>query len=209
MSAPVGPPVAELADRQRFLLATAFWLILDSGTAVPAARLAAAAGLPAGQVEADLVTLARAGRIRRDDDGAVLGSLGLTMISTCHRVRVGTAVRHTWCALDAVGILGALAADGRIESENPDTGQRFGIDFAAGLPTGHDPAWVLFVAARVVVDSVIDQWCPRVRFFADSASAREWAAARQIAGEPMRLLAATEFGAGLWRRSLAAAPRPA
>lgn len=208
MSTLVGPPAAELADRQRFLLATAFWLILDTGTVVPAARLAAAAGLSAGQAEADLAVLAGAGRIRRDEDGAVLGSLGLTILRTCHRVRIEDAPRNTWCALDAVGILGALGGDGQIDSVNPATGQSFSIEFAAGVPAGYAPEWVLFVAARREVTSVIEQWCPLVHFFADAPSATQWAVEHGVAGEAMTLPEATEFGAGLWRRSLAAAPRP-
>src|SRR5262249_25845250 len=157
-------------------------LILDTGTAVPAARLAAAAGLPAGQAEADLAVLAGSGRIRRDDDGAVLGSLGLTIVQTCHRVRIEDAPRNTWCALDAVGLLGAVGGDGEIAAVYAGGGQGFSIEFAAGVPAGYDPAWVLFVAARREVSSVIEQWCPLVHFFADAPSATQWAVEHGVAG---------------------------
>lgn len=203
---PIGPPVGQVPPRQRALLAAAFWKILGSAAAATPAQLAAAAGVPAESVAEDLAALAAAGRIRRTASGDVLGSLGLTGIPTSHEVRIGDARRYTWCALDAVGILGALDSDGRIDSTNRATGGRFRVDFAAGSPTGHDPSWVLFIAARREVSSVIDEWCPLVNFFEDAAGASSWAAERGVAGESLTLAEATRFGARFWRQALAAAP---
>src|SRR5580692_3277152 len=104
-----GPPAWPVSPSQRALLTAAFRLILGTGTAVAPSQLAVTTSLAASSVRADLAELAAAGRVRLADTGEVQGSLGLTVIRTRHEVRVGQAAGYTWCALDAVGILGALA----------------------------------------------------------------------------------------------------
>jgi hypothetical protein len=198
----IGPPAWPVSPSQRALLTAAFRLILGTGTAVAPSQLAVTTGLAASSVRADLAELAAAGRVRLADTGEVQGSLGLTVIRTRHEVRVGQAAGYTWCALDAVGILGALASDGRIASVNGVTGTQFGIDFTAGLPAGHDQSWVLFVAANREVTSVIDQWCPLVNFFEDADTASSWAARYGVVGQCLTIEEATRFGSGLWREAL-------
>lgn len=198
----IGPPAWPVSASQRALLKTAFRLILAVGTPAAPSRLAAITGLSTDSVAANLAALAAAGRVRLTAAGEVQGSLGLTVIHTRHQVRVGETTRYTWCALDAVGILGALTSDGRIDSVNGVTGTRFGIDFIKGIPAGHDQSWVLFVAANREVTSVIDQWCPLVNFFEDAETASEWAARYSIAGECLTIAQATEFGSKLWRQAL-------
>lgn len=202
VQAGIGPPAWPVSASQRALLRAAFRLILTAGTVAAPPPLAAMTGLAADSVAADLAALAAAGRVRLTAAGEVQGSLGLTVIRTRHQVRVGEATRFTWCALDAVGILGALASDGRIDSVNGVTGTTFGIDFANGLPAGHDQSWVLFVAANREITSVIDQWCPLVNFFEDAETASSWAARYNVAGECLTIAQATEFGSKLWRQAL-------
>ncbi|MEW9548339.1 organomercurial lyase [Nonomuraea sp. NPDC050783] len=193
-----GPPPITLEPRQAALRAAAFHLLLRSPDPVPPRRLAAELGEETETVVADLDLLDRAGRIRRTADGDVLASLGLTLVPTRHRIAAGPAERHTWCALDALGILGALATDGWIESEAPGAGGRMRIDVRGGVPVGHPAAYVLFVAEQAPVASVVDQWCPLVNFFTDAESARSWAASARAEGRTLGLDEAARYATRLW-----------
>jgi Alkylmercury lyase len=193
------PPSAELSARQRAVLAAAFRRLLSDGEPVPASALAADMSVDERDVEADLAHLTGIGRIRRDGDGAVLGSLGLTLVETRHTLCVDGTVRHTWCALDAVGILGALEADGWIESVNPQTGRTHRVDYTRGRPGEPQPPCVLFVAEGTPVGSVIDEWCPLVNFLDDEAAASAWMAERGVSGRTYSVEKGTERGAAMWR----------
>src|SRR6266536_3608411 len=97
------------------LLARAFHLLLDDHRPVSAARVAQA-----------LASLDRQGRLRRDPAGAVSGSHGLSLTPTAHELLLehpaGRERQYwTWCAWDAVGILAALDASGRIRSTSPSS----------------------------------------------------------------------------------------
>ena len=108
-------------DAEGPLLAAAFRLLLAEGRPIPIQRLAAALGRDAEPVEQALDRLARAGRTRRNQAGEVTGSLGLSVEPTAHELTVEGARRWTWCAYDAVGILAALGANGRVCSRSPHT----------------------------------------------------------------------------------------
>jgi hypothetical protein len=193
------PPAVELTDRQQALLRAAFRSLLDDGSPAGPQALADEVGADVDDVEADLARLDGLGRIKRGDSGEVLGSFGLTVVDTHHEISVAGARRHTWCALDAVGIIAALDADGWIESTNRSTGRTFRLEFSTGRPApGSDPC-VLFVAEGEPVASVIDQWCPLVNFFDDERAADEWAHERNVSGRSFSLDEATELGVSLWR----------
>ena len=67
----------------------------------------------------ELSTLSAAGRVRVDGAGSVTGAMGLSLDETGHRLAIGDAQWFTWCAIDALGIIGALEATGTIQSDQP------------------------------------------------------------------------------------------
>ncbi|WP_052422772.1 organomercurial lyase [Nonomuraea candida] len=203
----IGPPPITLAPRQAALRRAAFHLLLRAPDPVSPQRLAAELGQDLDTVVADLDLLDRVGRIRRTPGGDVLASLGLTLLPTRHRIAVGTTERHTWCALDALGILGALATDGWIDSEPPCGGGRIHIDVRGGVPMGHPESYVLFIAEQTPVASVVDQWCPLVNFFPDSESARAWATGTGAGGRTLGLTEAAQYATRLWRPLIDVAAR--
>lgn len=194
------PPSGELSERQNTLLAAAFHRLLKDAKPVSAPVLAADMAVDVLDVENDLAYLARIGRTKRDDEGALLGSLGLTLVETPHTVCVDGAVRHTWCALDAVGILGALKASGWVESVNPQTGRIHRIDYTDGRPGKPQPPCILFVAEGTPVGSVIDEWCPLVNFLDDEAAAAIWAEEQGVIGRSYNVSEGTMHGATIWRQ---------
>jgi hypothetical protein len=193
-----GPPVPNLTQRQTALRGAAFRALLDSGQPVPPDRLAAELGDDLAELTADLRTLAGRGLMRLAD-GAVVASLGLTLVATNHELDIDGARWHTWCALDALGILGALAADGRISSTNPVIGERFEITVSGGTPSATGPPPVLFMAGQAPVASVIDQWCPLVNFFPSQEVALAWSGQAGVPGSCLDLAVAAPLAAKLWR----------
>jgi hypothetical protein len=194
-----GPPAGGPTPEQARLLAAAFRLLLDQVQPVRVSRLSAATGKDPALVEAELAALSAAGRVQRTGTGEVSGSLGLTLEPTSHAILVNGAALHTWCALDAFGILAALGATGWIESVSPATGHRLHVDVDGGVPRQPPGPWVVFIAERRPVGSVRAEWCPLVNMFEDAESARSWAAARQEAGDALTLTDTAELGKALWQ----------
>jgi alkylmercury lyase len=202
------------------LLASAFRLLLDDRRPVSPTRLAEALAIEPERVERTLARLDQQGRIRRDQTGVVTGSHGLSLTATPHELVLeqepGQERRYwTWCAWDAVGILAALDASGRIRSTSPASGAPIQLDFDHGSPRQADPDLVVFFAdtdcctpAADTGDSsdcrgagsVIDDWCPLVNFFEDAHAARAWAARHSVAGTAVPLAEATSQGKAAWRR---------
>lgn len=147
---------------QGALLAEAFHLLLSSGRPVPRATLARAVGCGEAAVDEALAGLERIGRTRSPAAGEVLGSLGLSIEPSPHELLLEVGRRYTWCALDAVGILGALDASGRIRSVSPATGAGIEIGFEQGRPIALG-GLVLFIPSATCT-SVVDEWRPLVNF---------------------------------------------
>jgi alkylmercury lyase len=186
-------------DAEGPLLAAAFRLLLAQGRPVSVERLAAALGRDAEPVEQALDRLARARRTRRNQAGEVTGSLGLSVEPTAHELTVEGARRWTWCAYDAVGILAALGASGRVRSRSPHT--QAPIEFAVHQDRPAAGSQVVFLAQGPCV-SVVDDWCPLVNFFEDPDTAAAWAAQHGITGTAVPLLQAAATGAAAWRSQL-------
>ena len=192
------------------LLATAFRLLLADGRPLSQARLAEAlAGDPA-QVARTLARLDQHGRLRRTPGGAVTGSHGLSVTPTSHQLLLeqeqGRERRYwTWCAWDAVGILAALGASGRVHSASPSSGQPIAIDFVDGMLANADQGLAVFFADTDCCSSgsVIDQWCPLVNFFEHAQAAQAWAAEHGVRGTTVPLAEATRLGKDAWTRWVA------
>jgi alkylmercury lyase len=224
------PDLPDLGSGPAFehaLLARGFHLLLDDGRPVSPAWLAEALASEPERIERTLTLLDRQGRIQRDQTGAVTGSHGLSLTPTAHELTLeqgsGKERRYwTWCAWDAVGILAALAASGRIRSTSPASGAPIQLDFHHGSPRQADPDLVVFLAdtdcctpaadfgdGSCASGSVIDDWCPLVNFFEHADAARAWAAERGVRGTAVALAEATDQGKAAWRRWITDRDEPA
>jgi len=210
------------------LLGKAFQLLLADGRAVSPTRLAEALAAEPGRVDHALALLDRQGRIRRDPSGAVAGSHGLSVTPTRHELLLerehGQERRYwTWCAWDAVGILAALDASGRVRSTSLSSGAPILVDFDHGRPRNGEPELVVFFADTdrcipatrsgedsdcFAAGSVIDDWCPLVNFFENAEVAQAWAADHGVRGSAVPLAEATEQGKAAWRRWIADRDQP-
>jgi hypothetical protein len=97
----------------------AFQRLLETHRAVPIASLADELGEPVEEIDSDISGLDRKGLIRRNQHGDIIGSVGLNVEPSRHELFIEDRQFWTWCAYDALGILAALGANGRVLSKNP------------------------------------------------------------------------------------------
>lgn len=191
-----GLPRLEISDRHRHVQAAAFALLLDVGQPVNVEQIATRASLEPGEVENLLADFDAVGRVRFDDDGRVVGIAGLSIEPTCHRLDLPGATRWTWCALDAIGILGALHRDATFTTRVPGSDRELALTFTIGGPGPTDA--VVFIADGYGSDSVVDTWCPTVNMFDDTDAATVWARSQGISGRPIAVVELAPDAAAMW-----------
>lgn len=189
-------PRIEVSDRHRQVQASAFGLLLDTGHPVSIGQIAERAELTGAEVDALLADFDAVGRVRFDNGGDVVGIAGLSIEPTRHRIDLDGMTRWTWCALDAIGILSALARPATYTTEVPDTDDVLEVRFG---PNGiSDSVAVVFVADGYGSDSVFETWCPTVNLFPDRTTAQTWAKAHDVSGQPVAVAALAADAAALW-----------
>jgi len=194
------PPLGSRDDALTAALrARAFNLLLRGGRPVPVAELGAPAGRQLAEVRQAIGDLVAAGRMTVAGDGAVTGSLGLTVLPDRHLLALPEGDRYTWCALDAVGVFGALAATGQIRSTTPE-GEPVVIDVESGRLRDASELAVLLPEHRP--GPTVLSWCPLVNFFRNSRRAAEWAVETGVTGTAVGVEEAMTLGTRLWRDAL-------
>jgi len=154
-------------------------------------------GIDTASIRAAVDHLIEAGRARTDEQGRVTAPAGLSTDPTPHHTQVGSDPRWTNCAHDALGILGALEADGEIESRSPATAETIRVRFEREQPLGSHA--VLFLADQCCCSRPNQDWCPNVNLFEDEALATRWAEEHGVDGRVVSLEEGTELGAVEWR----------
>src|SRR5437879_2514872 len=99
--------------------------------------LVAATGIKRERLTEHLEELDRAGRIRRDRAGRVVGSAGLSVSKDRHVIELDGRRFWTWCAYDIFGVFGALEASGTALSPSPE-GRTMDLRFERGRPVNGD-----------------------------------------------------------------------
>ena len=181
---------------QNAVLALAFNELLEVPQPVSVRLLAESLGTTVGALEQQLAVLAAEGWIRRDPEGSIVGSRGLSIEPTRHELELPQGRRFTWCAYDTLGIFSAFAASGTIHSRTP-LEQPVELEVVAGRPAPADGVVLFFPQRRVT--SVFEEWCPLANFFLDAEAARAWAAANDVEGQVLTLTQASERGTADWR----------
>lgn len=189
-------PGIQMSDRHRQIQTAAFALLLDHGEPITNDQLADATDLTTSDVADLLADFDTVGRARFDDNGRVVGIAGLSIEPTRHRLDIGDTTRWTWCALDAIGILGALRRDATYTTQVPDTDDELTVTFTTDGPAATDT--VVFMAGGYGNDSVVDTWCPTVNLFANADAATTWANAHAINGQPIAVTDLAADAAAIW-----------
>jgi len=176
-----GPSGVEFGDHrldsvQWAVRAAAFRLLLDEGQPAAMTSIAEAAGVGVTTTLEVLEGFAKTGNVSFAGD-QVVGIAGLSVEPTQHRIDLAAGRRWTWCALDAVGIVGAIG-DGVIHSEMAQCPVQVHVKDGEVESTN----LAVFVADGYGMTSAVDQWCPLVNFFATLESATAWAEEFGVAG---------------------------
>lgn len=179
---------------QRAVRSAAFRHLVDTGQRAHIATIAENTPIPQHTVGEVLQGMAQRGTVQFDNDGRVLGIAGLSVTPTRHTIIVAQGERWTWCALDAIGIVGALGS-GTITSQTPEGDVILSLDKGVFHPKG----WAIFIADGYGVTSSIGQWCPLVDFFPDEASADRWAEQNDVLGRGVPITRLAPMAADRWR----------
>ena len=112
----LGQYLDKLTPEEKAIRLAAFHGILK-GKRSSIDELALQTGLSSGQARKIATGLAERGMIVVEECGLVVGSHGLSLTPTKHRLYINGQNLFTWCAADAVGIPAALGAGAEIASE--------------------------------------------------------------------------------------------
>ncbi len=173
-----------------------FRLLLEHPGPISPTVWAEAAGIDTDALQTMLERDDVRGRVRLGDEGQLLAIAGLSVERTRHEIRIEGVTRWTWCALDAIGIFGALEADGSVESTSPLGDTPIRITFVSGVP---DTDAVLFIAEGYDGRSVVENWCPTINFFACQGDARRWIAEAGLVGDVVPVSEIAPRAAEMWR----------
>jgi hypothetical protein len=170
-------PVDLLPDAERRLhRAILLGMIAKGGIPSPDA-LAAAAGLPVGDVPARLQTLARADYLALDVAGRVRCLYPFSPAPTPHVVVLGHERRFAMCSIDALGVAAMLGRVVTIEGSCARCGEVIRLDVEPGAIRRAEPPAAVVVARRSGVEPACDVCCPFTRFACGPAHGAELAAA--------------------------------
>ena len=184
----------EVAPEVAALRTTGFRLLLDHGVPVGLDEWADAAGID--QETINDVLNKNTGRVQLDEQGRLLGIAGLTINPSSHQLDINGTKRWTWCALDAVGILGALEATGTIRSTDPRTGETVTIEFVNGQPQGDA---TIFILGGYDGGNIREEWCPLVNFFNTRHDAETWVRNNQLTGDILTVHQITGEATEMWQ----------
>lgn len=116
----------------------------------------------------------------RDDDGRVVGFMGLSVVEFGeHRIEVDGRCLSAWCAWDTLFLPGLLGRSARVTSRCPVTGNVISLIVSADGAHGVSPAGTVlsFLAPERPFDAdVVRRFCRFVHFFASEQAARQWTA---------------------------------
>ncbi len=180
----------------RAMRAAGFRLLLEEGRPIEVEEWAAAAGIEDAALRKLLESPRVKGRVQLDDNGRLLGIAGLTVEPSRHQLDIDGTIRWTWCALDALGILGALEADGTVRSTDPRSGDPVEISFKGGKPEGDT---TLFILGGYDGGNVVEDWCPLVNFFATRDAAEAWVEAEGVEGDVVTVGQIASDATDMWR----------
>ena len=176
-------PADDLVGDHRITQAAAFSLLFESDKPATEMAISARSGLDLDDTNKRLAEVEERGMLRRDDNSHVIGIAGLTIVPTQHEITIGDTTRWTWCALDAIGIIGAIGRGGRFTTTVPGSDAQATLEFTTDSTT--DSSAVVFMADGFADWPGTDNRCTTVNLFPTAEQAEAWAATAGVTGEPI------------------------
>ncbi len=176
------PPLSP-AERRAGL---SLYALLAGGRPVRPETLAAKLNLPSREIVALLAKPGLRSQILFDDEGAVIGFGGLSVVPAAHGMLLDGVNLFTWCAWDTLFIPALLGRDAAISSKCPASGvdisitvREHGVEHADGIAL----SFVIPKASECTTSTerAIACFCDEVRFYGSADLAREWTVTRDNA----------------------------
>lgn len=178
-------------------------LLFASGNALSVHELARQLRHHPDTVTQTIERFEQAGRIRRDANGRIIASAGISVVPADYEVLVGPVRCWAWCAKTGLGVLGALAAGGSLSTRCQASGKELIVTFVDDQPTPNSYG-VLWPSAEFQnsCTSAADQLCATFSLFISAEAARGWARAGNLDAEVITVQEATHRSAARYRHSL-------
>lgn len=112
----LGQHLDKLTPEEKTIRIKAFYRILE-GKRSDIDELAFRTELTSEQIRKIIKGLIQHGMLVIDEQGAIVGSHGLSLTPTEHHLYINRQNLFTWCAVDAIGIPAALGVDAKIISK--------------------------------------------------------------------------------------------
>jgi len=152
----IGSLFWSLSASEQAILKGAFHSIL-AGKPASLEKLAAEARVTVEQAAEIVKSLADQGTVVCNAPGNIVGSWGLSLHPTPHRLRMKERDLYTWCAEDAVGIPAAFQEDATIASACFRCGQPIRVEMRAGTVRFASPPRIHIWLSEVTVGrSIVD-----------------------------------------------------
>ena len=166
------PPLTEREQH----LAISLYRLLAQGEPVEPAALADQAKMTRAEVDR---ALSQWGALFTDDEGRVIGFLGLSIRPMPHRLTVDGRMLYAWCAYDTLFLPELLGTSAEIESQCPITGERITLTVNGTQVINPQPAETVLSFLHKdepLGQNVINSFCHYIHFFANTDAAAEWTA---------------------------------
>lgn len=155
----------KLTPEEKSIRLLTFYKILE-GNLPSVSELSIESGLPESEVIKCLETLKEVGTLVLDKEGNIVGSHGLSLVSTKHRLIINNKNLYTWCAADAVGIPAALGADAKILSNCSYCNDVIEIDIVKGnIHHSNHKDTCIWVVEADLSKSIVCCTCPQINFY--------------------------------------------
>jgi alkylmercury lyase len=111
-----------------------------------------------------------------NDDGDIIGFLGLTISKTPHELHIDNKLLYTWCAWDTLFIPEILAKKAIIYSKCPQTGATIRLEVTPDTIEKVEPETVImsFVEISETGDNLRNNFCCHVHFFSSKSALEKW-----------------------------------
>lgn len=110
----------------------------------------------------------------------VVGFWGLTAKPVSdHRIFLNGLTLHGWCAWDTLFIPGILGETAKVESADPETGEKVRMTVSPEAVTALDPETVMMsvlVPKEGMMEDIVSRFCHYIHFFTSRASGERWTA---------------------------------
>jgi len=149
----------------------------------------------------------------RDEQGRIVGIMGLSLNDHPHRFMVNGVALTTWCAEDTLFLPAMLEQTANVESASPVSNEKIHVTISPKRVEAVSPtdAVVSIVLVNVTaenlasVDAIWNTFCRQIHFFTSREEGERWAAGRSDI-DILDMQQAFELGQQMWSRVLSYAP---